>query len=82
MSGAISIVQNSRERRKFSIRGKCLRTPPPDRRSSVRLGLAKPDDFVARLELPAFFKKLDPLEAFQDVSFRGNGADAFEAAML
>ena len=54
----------------------------PPRRSSVRLGLAESDHFVPGLELTAFFEKLDPLETFQNVALRGNGADAFEAAVL
>jgi len=40
----------------------------------VRFGLAQADDLVAGFELAAFLKHFDPLKAFEDVAFRGNGA--------
>ena len=51
-------------------------------RLSVRLRLAQSDDLVAGFELTPLFEKLNALETFQNVALCGNGADAFEAAML
>jgi hypothetical protein len=48
----------------------------------VRLGLAQADDFVTLLVLAALGEKFDALETLQDVALRGDGALAFEAAML
>src|SRR5438067_3635744 len=48
----------------------------------VGLGLAQADDFVARFELAALFEQLDSLETFKHVAFGGDGAGAFETAML
>ena len=40
----------------------------------IRLRLREADDFRAFLEEPALFQKLDPLETFQDISFRRDRA--------
>ena len=48
----------------------------------VRLGLAQAHDLIARLELATLFEDFDALETLQDVALRGDGALAFEAAML
>jgi len=48
----------------------------------VGAGLAEADDLVAVLELAALAEEIDALEALEDVSFRGDGAGTFEAAML
>ena len=48
----------------------------------VGLGLAKADDFVAILELPAFAEQFHSLEALENVAFRRDGAGAFETAVL
>jgi homoserine dehydrogenase len=49
---------------------------------SLGPGLAEADDFVAVLELAALAEQLYTLEALEDVAFRGDGAGAFETAML
>jgi hypothetical protein len=46
------------------------------------LGLAEADDFVAVLELAALAEELDTLKALEDVAFGGDGAGAFETAVL
>ena len=53
-----------------------------ERRLGVGLGLTEADDFVAVLELTALAEHLDTLEALEDVSFRGDGAGAFETTVL
>ncbi len=40
------------------------------------------DDFVTGLELTALFEQFDALETLQNVALYGDGAGAFEAAML
>ena len=44
---------------------------------NVRLRLRQAEDFPAVLPLAAFLKKLDALEAFQNVTLGCNGAGAF-----
>src|SRR3954454_21595907 len=48
----------------------------------VGLGLRQAEDLLAGLPLAALLEQLDPFETFQNVSFRGDGAGAFETAML
>jgi hypothetical protein len=48
----------------------------------VRLGLSETDHRIAFLVLPAFAEEFHALEPFQDISFRRDGAGAFETAML
>jgi len=52
--------------------------------ADLRFGhrLAKADDFVPGLELPALLEKLDAFKALENVAFSGNGTGPFEAAML
>jgi hypothetical protein len=50
--------------------------------SNIRLGLRQSDHLAALLPLPALLQQIDPLESLQDIAFRGDGAGAFETAML
>ena len=58
------------------------RAPQGRARLLVRLGLAQADHFVALLVLTAFLEDFDALETLQDVTLRGDGALAFETAVL
>ena len=49
---------------------------------NVRLGFRKANDFSAFLPLPALFQQFHALEAFQNVASGGDGAGAFQTAML
>ena len=78
-----------------SLIARFVTAPPPIPRSAlrvprskgsaflrVRLGLAQAHHFVARLELTTFLEQFDAFEPFEHISFGGNGAGAFETAML
>jgi hypothetical protein len=52
------------------------------RRLRVGFGLWQTNHALADLELAALFEQFHALEALEDVTFGGNGAGTFEAAML
>ena len=48
----------------------------------IRLGLGQAHDLARVLPLTTLLEQFDPLESFQDVALGGDGAGAFETAML